>query len=183
MAGLTAYQFLFDHVRLPTGWTVLVNGAAGGVGHFAVQFAKARGAEVFATCSGQDIGFVRSLGADQVIDYKAERFEDEVEKVDLVYDLIAGETQQRSFSILRRGGVLVSTLTEPDQKLCQQYGVRGLRYTAQPNGDQLAKIGRLIDTGRVTPAIDRTYPLARAADAEDWLEHHHVRGKIVLTVH
>jgi NADPH:quinone reductase-like Zn-dependent oxidoreductase len=183
LAALTAWQGLFDHGGLAEGQAVLIHGAAGGVGHFAVQFAKARGAEVFATCSGQDIGFVRSLGADLVIDYKAERFEDEVEKVDLVYDLIAGETQQRSFSILRRGGVLVSTLTEPDQKLCQQYGVRGLRYTAQPNGDQLAKIGRLIDTGRVTPAIDRTYPLARAADAEDWLEHHHVRGKIVLTVH
>lgn len=183
LAALTAWQGLFDHGGLAQGQTVLIHGAAGGVGHFAVQFAKARGAEVFATSSGQDVGFVRSLGADQVIDYKSERFEDEVEKVDMVFDLVGGDTQDRSFAVLRGGGVLVSTLKEPDPALCAEHQVRGLHYMAQPSGDELTKIGRLIDTGRVTPSVDRTYPLARAADAEEWLEHRHVRGKIVLTVH
>jgi NADPH:quinone reductase-like Zn-dependent oxidoreductase len=183
LAALTAWQGLFDHGKLEQGQLVLIHGAAGGVGHFAVQFARARGAQVIATCSAEDQGFVLGLGAKEVIDYKAERFEDEVEKVDLVFDLIGGDTQTRSFAIVREGGALISTLNEPDRQKLAEHGIRGGRYTAQPNGDQLEQIGRLIDSGRVTPAVDRTYPLARAAEAEDWLEHRHVRGKIVLTVH
>jgi NADPH:quinone reductase-like Zn-dependent oxidoreductase len=183
LAALTAWQGLFDHGKLEQGQLVLIHGAAGGVGHFAVQFARARGAQVIATCGPQDKGFVLGLGAKEVIDYKAERFEDEVEKVDLVFDLIGGDTQARSIGIIRPGGALISTLNEPDKAKLAERGIRGGRYTAQPNGDQLEQIGRLIDSGRVTPAVDRTYPLARAAEAEDWLEHRHVRGKIVLTVH
>ena len=183
LAALTAWQGLFDHGRLEQGQVVLIHGAAGGVGHFAVQFARARGAQVIATCSAEDKGFVLSLGAKQVIDYKAERFEDEVEKVDLVFDLIGGDTQARSFAVVRQGGAIVSTLQEPNKQKLAERGARGAHYHAQANGDQLEQIGRLIDSGRVTPAVDRTYPLARAAEAEDWLEHRHVRGKIVLTVH
>jgi NADPH:quinone reductase-like Zn-dependent oxidoreductase len=118
-----------------------------------------------------------------VIDFRRERFEDEVEKVDLVFDLIGGETQARSFQVLRRGGAMISTLEEPDREKAAAAGVRVGRFTAQPNGEQLAQISRLIDSGRVTPEIHRTYPLERAGDAEAFLAHGHVRGKVVLTTH
>jgi NADPH:quinone reductase-like Zn-dependent oxidoreductase len=183
LASLTAWQGLFDNGRLDEGQSVLIHGAAGGVGHFAVQFARARGARVIATCAAEDEGFVLSLGAKLVIDYKADRFEDEVEKVDLVLDLIGGETQARSFQVLRRGGTMISTLQEPDKEKAAAAGVRVGRFTAQPNGGQLSQIARLIDSGRVTPEVFRTYPMARAAEAETFLEHSHVRGKIVLTTH
>jgi len=183
LAALTAWQGLFDHGQLAQGQLVLIHGAAGGVGHFAVQFARARGAQIIATCAGEDEGFALSLGAKQVIDYKSERFEDEVEKVDLVLDLIGGDTLKRSYAVVRPGGAIVSTLQEPDKSKLAERGVRGAHFRAQPSGDQLEQIGRLIDSGRVTPAVDRTYPLARAAEAENWLEHQHVRGKVVLTVH
>ena len=160
LAALTAWQGLFDHGRLDQGQVVLIHGAAGGVGHFAVQFARARGAQVIATCSADDKGFVLSLGAKQAIDYKAERFEDEVEKVNLVFDLIGGETQARSFAVVRQGGAIVSTLQEPNKQKLTERGARGPHPTAQANGDQLEQIGRLIDSGRVTPAVDRTYPLS-----------------------
>jgi NADPH:quinone reductase-like Zn-dependent oxidoreductase len=183
LAALTAWQGLFDHGGLAQDQVVLIHGGAGGVGHFAVQFARARGAQVIATCSGEDAGFVLGLGARQVIDYQAERFEDAVEKVDLVFDLIGGDTLARSFAVVRPGGAIVSTLQPPDPQKLAELGLRGAHYRAQPNGDQLEQIGRLIDRGKVTPAVDRTYSLDRAAEAEEWLEHRHVRGKIVLTVH
>jgi NADPH:quinone reductase-like Zn-dependent oxidoreductase len=183
LAALTAWQGLFDQGRLEQGQVVLIHGAAGGVGHFAVQFGRARGAQVIATCGGEDKGFVLSLGARQVIDYKAERFEDAVEKVDLVFDLIGGDTLERSFTVVRPGGTIVSTLQAPNPQKLAERGACGAHYHAQPSGEQLEQIGRMIDSGRVTPAVDRTYPLARAAEAEEWLEHRHVRGKIVLTVH
>jgi NADPH:quinone reductase-like Zn-dependent oxidoreductase len=182
LAGLTAWQGLFDHGGLQAGQRVLVHGAAGGVGHFAVQFAGARGATVFATCSGQDADFVRGLGISEVIDYRSERFEDRVGEVDLVYDLVAGETQDRSWSVLKDGGVLVSTLQEPDQAKAAAKHARGVHYMAQPNGGQLADIARLIDAGEVAPRIDRVFPLDAAAEAETALEKDHVRGKIVLQV-
>ncbi|THD52160.1 NADP-dependent oxidoreductase [Phenylobacterium sp.] len=182
LAALTAWQGLFDHGRLAAGQRVLIHGASGGVGHFAVQFAKARGATVFATCSQEDVAFVRGLGADEVIDYHAERFEDRAHDIDLVYDLVAGETQDRSWTVLKDGGVMVSTLKEPDKAKAEAKRARGVHYMAQPNGGQLAEIARLIDDGKVTPVIAAVFTLADAAKAERKLENEHVRGKIVLEV-
>lgn len=182
LAGLTAWQGLFDHGRLEAGQRVLIHGAGGGVGHMAVQFARARGASVIATCSTADVDFVKSLGASEVIDYKTERFEDRVQDVDLVFDLVAGETQDRSWAVLKDGGALISTLKEPDKARAQAKHARAARYMAEPNGAQLAEIGRLIDQGQVMPRIDRVFPLDEAAKAEATLEHDHVRGKIVLEV-
>jgi NADPH:quinone reductase-like Zn-dependent oxidoreductase len=181
LAGLTAWQGLFDHGDLRAEQKVLIQGAAGGVGHLAVQFARARGAVVYATCSAPDRDFVRALGATEVIS-RDERFEDRVGDVDLVFDLVGGETQARSWAVLKPGGVLVSTVQEPDGAKAAERGARGLRYMAQPNGAQLAEIGRLIDEGRVTPVVARIYPLEQAAAAERELEHGHVRGKLVLEV-
>jgi NADPH:quinone reductase-like Zn-dependent oxidoreductase len=183
LAGLTAWQGLFDNGGLQAGQTVLIHGAAGGVGHLAVQFARARGAEVYATCSGVDVDFVLGLGAKAAIDYHKERFEDRTPPVDLVYDLVAGETQDRSWAVLKTGGTMVSTLKEPDKAKAAEKRARGVHYMAQPNGRQLAEIGGLIDQGRVTPRIARVFPLIQAAAAERELETGHVAGKVVLDLH
>jgi NADPH:quinone reductase-like Zn-dependent oxidoreductase len=182
LAALTAWQGLFDYGHLAAGQRVLIHGASGGVGHFAVQFAKARGATVFATCSGEDVAFVRGLGADEVIDYRAERFEDRARDIDLVYDLVAGETQDRSWAVLKDGSAMVSTLKEPDAAKAAAKHARAAHYMAQPNGAQLAEIAALIDAGKVVPTIAAVFPLEQAAQAERKLEDEHVRGKIVLDV-
>lgn len=180
LAGLTAWQGLFDHGQLKAGQRVLIHGGAGGVGHMAIQFAKHRGATVLTTASGEDAEFLRGIGADQVIDYKNERFEEQASDIDLVFDLIGGETQERSWSVLKKGGVLVSTLGEPPQDKARQHGVRGVGYLAQPDADQLAQIGRLIQEERVHPRVAATYRLSEAGAAQDRLENEHVQGKIVL---
>jgi NADPH:quinone reductase-like Zn-dependent oxidoreductase len=182
LAALTAWQGLFDHGGLEAGQTVLIHGASGGVGHFAVQFAHVKGARVIATASGRDLDFLKSLGADVVVDYHNQKFEDAAHDVDLVYDLIGGDTQTRSWSVLKQGGAMISTVQEPDKALAAEKQARSSRYMAQPNGSQLAEIGRLIDGGKVSPTIARTFPLDQAADAERELENEHVRGKIVLEV-
>ncbi|HTN62373.1 MAG TPA: NADP-dependent oxidoreductase [Devosia sp.] len=180
LAGLTAWQGLFDHGQLRAGQRVLIHGGAGGVGHFAVQFAKNHGAMVFTTASGQDAEFLHRIGADQVIDYKKERFEDVANDIDLVFDLIGGETEERSWAVIRKGGTLVSTLGEPSQDKAGQHDVRGVGYKTQPNSNQLAQIGRLIEEDRLHPNIAATFRLSDAGSAQDWLEHEHIQGKIVL---
>jgi NADPH:quinone reductase-like Zn-dependent oxidoreductase len=152
------------------------------VGHLAVQFAKAKGGVVLTTASGSDLDFVRELGADEVIDYKAERFEDRMSDVDLVFDLVAGDTQDRSWGVLKEGGILVSTLGQPPAEKAAQHNVQAAGYRAQPNPAQMREIGRLIDDGQVRVVVDRVFPLTEAAAAQDYLEQEHVRGKVVLRV-
>lgn len=180
LAGLTAWQGLFDQGRLQPGQSVLIHGAAGGVGHLAAQFAKHRGATVFATAGADDLDFLRDLGVDRPIDYRAEPFESVATGVDLVLDLIGGETQARSFAALKPGGALISTLTEPPAELCAAHGVRGARFLAEPNGAELAEIARLLDEGRVAVTVRETFPFERVADAIAKLEAGGGRGKIVL---
>lgn len=182
LAGITAWQGLFDHGGLKAGQRVLIHAGAGGVGHLAVQFAKAKGAWVATTVSTKDMEFVRSLGADLVIDYRQNRFEDMMGKVDLVFDLIAGETQTRSFDVLDRGGALISTLQQPDEQKAKEYGVRVGRYTAQPNGKQLGEIAGLIDDGSVRVVVGKVFPLEQFKEAQASLEKDHLQGKIVLQV-
>jgi NADPH:quinone reductase-like Zn-dependent oxidoreductase len=135
------------------------------------------------TASAADRDFLRALGADEVIDYHHERFEDRIgRKVDLVFDLVAGETQDRSFAVIKPGGALISTLKPPDPAKAAEAQVRGENYVAEPNGAELAEIGRLIDAGLVMPQVARVFPLEQAALAERELETQHVRGKIVLEV-
>ena len=180
LAGLTAWQGLFDHGGLREGQRVLIHGGAGGVGHFAIQFAKAKGARVLTTVSRDDLDLVRELGAAEAIDYKAQRFETVARDVDMVFDLIGGETQERSWAVLKRGGILVSTLGPPPREKAEQQAVRAAGFMATPNAAELATIGRLIDDGKVRPFIAATFPFSEAAAAEEQLEHGHVRGKIVL---
>jgi NADPH:quinone reductase-like Zn-dependent oxidoreductase len=182
LAALTAWQGLFDHGHLEAGQTVLIHGGSGGVGHFAIQFAKVKGATVFTTVSAQNLDFVGELGADCGINYEAQRFEEIARDVDLVLDLVGGETRERSWSVLKPAGVLVSALGEPSREKAMQHRAHGVGYRAQPSAGQLAEIGRLIDQGKVRPVVMASYPLAEARHAHERLERGHVRGKIVLAM-
>jgi len=182
LAAITAWQGLFDHGQLHSGQHVLIHGGAGGVGHLAVQLAKARGARVSTVVSAQDAGFVRSLGADEVIDYQHERFEERVHDVDLVFDLINGETQDRSWQVLKRGGALISTLRKPSEERARSLGARAANYQAQPNAAELDAVGRLIDENRVRPHVERVFPLEQAREAQQLQQNGHLRGKVVLEV-
>ncbi len=182
LAAMTAWQGLFDHGRLRSGERVLIHGGGGGVGHFAIQFAKAKGAWVATTVSGLDIDLARRLGADQVIDYKSERFEDALDPVDMVFDLVGGETQKRSFGVIKNGGILVSTLGEPERPDTVSGNIRVAGYMAKPNADQLHEIADLIEQGQVKVLLHKVFPLDKAADAQRTLENEHVQGKIVLSV-
>jgi NADPH:quinone reductase-like Zn-dependent oxidoreductase len=180
LAGQTAWQGLFRYGEVQSGQRILIHGGSGGVGHLAVQFAKARGAYVATTVSSHNVDFARSLGADVVIDYKKAPFEQAVRDFDMVFDLIDGETRQRSWGVLKKGGILVSTLTEPSQQMARQHGVRALRYTVQANGEELREIALLLEAGKVKPFVSQTFPLERAADALAAIESGHARGKVVL---
>ena len=182
LVGLTAWQGLFDHGELASGERVLVHGGAGGVGHFAIQLAKNRGAWVATTVSAQDFDFVRGLGADQPIDYEAQRFDKLVHDIDLVFDLVGGETRERSWAVLKKGGRLVSALGQPSEEEAKKAGARGIGYTAHPDGGELEEIGRLIDAQKVKPYVMATYPLTDVRAAQERAEKEHTRGKIVLSV-
>ena len=182
LAGQTAWQGLFRHGQLQAGQSVLIHGGSGGVGHFAVQFAKAKGARVLTTVSSDNVAFARGLGADVVIDYKTQRFEDQAQDLDMVFDLIDGETRERSWRLLKRGGILVSTLTEPSQDTAARHGVRALRYTVEADGSELAEIAELVAAGRVKPHVQRTFPLDEARQALSTVEHGGSVGKIVLSL-
>jgi NADPH:quinone reductase-like Zn-dependent oxidoreductase len=180
LAGLTAWQGLFDHGHLQPGQRVLIHGGAGGVGHLAVQFAKARGATVATTVGGGDVEFARRLGADKVIDYTRERFEEQVHEVDLVLDLIGGETQERSWAVLKGGGTMISSLARPSEEQAQRHHAHAANFMAHPDRDELIEIGRLIDQGRVHPNVSAVFELKDAREAQAQLERHHSPGKVVL---
>jgi NADPH:quinone reductase-like Zn-dependent oxidoreductase len=181
LAAVTAWQGLFDHGGLRSGQHVLIHGGAGGVGHMAVQCAKARGARVSTTASKEDLEFVRSLGADQVID-KDKPFEKNLTDVDLVFDLVNGDTQERSWAVLKQGGTMVSTLTQPSEQKAKARAARAEHYMAQPDAAELREISALIDAGKVRPHIEAVFRLTDAGAAQRRLEDKHNRGKIVLQV-
>jgi NADPH:quinone reductase-like Zn-dependent oxidoreductase len=188
LVALTAWQSLVEGangapaIGLTPGQRLLVHGAAGGVGSFAIQIAKSRGAHVIATVRSQDAGFVRRLGADEVIDYTVQRFEDVVGTVDAVLDLVGGETQARSWGILREGGALASTMGPPSEQDAAAHGARAIGVMAQMDVAQLSEIARLIDAGTLTPAVSEVLPLREAGLAHTRLETGQVQGKIVLDV-
>jgi NADPH:quinone reductase-like Zn-dependent oxidoreductase len=182
LAGQTAWQGLFRYGEVKAGQRTLIHGGSGGVGHLAVQFAKAKGAHVTTTVSTPNVEFARQLGADVVIDYKKQPFEQSVREFDMVFDLIDGETRERSWGTLRKGGILVSTLTEPSQQKAREHGVRATRYTVQADGAELKEIAQLIDAGKVKPFVAETFSLEHAADALRAVENGHSKGKTVITI-
>ena len=182
LVTLTAWQALFDTAKLEKGQTVLIHGGAGGVGSAAVQLAKWRGAKVIATASKENHEFLKKLGADETVDYRAEKFEDRAKDVDVVLDPVGGDTQQRSFAVLKKGGVLVSIVGRPSDELAKRHGVRAAGILVRPSSEQLAKIAKLIDGGQFKPVPTHVFPLADAAKAHEQSETRHTRGKIVLEI-
>jgi NADPH:quinone reductase-like Zn-dependent oxidoreductase len=182
LAGLTAWQALFDHAALSPGQVVLIHAAAGGVGTYAVQLAHWRGAHVIGTARMENADFLRELGADEVIDYTAVRFEDKVRDVDVVLDAVGGDTLERSWRVLRPGGTLVTIVSPAAPDKAGQHGVRGVYFIVKSNRAQLIEIGRLIDTGSLRPIIEATFPLAKARDAFERGLRQHNRGKLVLEI-
>ncbi len=178
LAALSAWQALFDHGKLAEGERVLVHGATGGVGHFAVQLAKWRGSRVIAPVSSANVETARELGADQVIDISEVRFEDVVEPVDLVFDTIGGDRLERSPAVIRRGGRLVSLAEEPPR----DSAISTASFVVEPSREQLVKLATLADGGDLRPAIDRVFALADAREAFERSMSHAGRGKIVLRV-
>jgi NADPH:quinone reductase-like Zn-dependent oxidoreductase len=182
VAALTAWRSLFDLGHLQSGQRILIHGGSGGVGHFAVQLAKWKGAHVLATASTNNQELLRSLGADETIDYTTQEFEDVAHKIDMVLDTIGGATLERSWPVLKKGGVLISLVQPPSQENANQFGVRGMMCSVQPDGAQLSKIAKLIDSGKLRPTIDRILPLSEARRAHELSQNGHVHGKIVLRV-
>jgi NADPH:quinone reductase-like Zn-dependent oxidoreductase len=184
VAGLTAWQGLFDHGQLKRGERVLIHGAAGGVGHLAVQFAKWYGASVIATCGPQDVAWIKRLGADKVIDYENQLFENETGNVDLVYDLIAGETLDRSWQVLKeKGGRIVSTLDHSGaQRQARLHHARWTHMVVTAKSEQLTQIARLVAADKVILHVAKIFPLAQIQAAHRLVEDGHFRGKVLLKV-
>jgi NADPH:quinone reductase-like Zn-dependent oxidoreductase len=184
VVAVTAWQALFDHAQLKAGQTVVIHGAAGNVGSYAVQLAHHAGLQTVVTASTGDISVVRDLGANSVVDYRTQRFEEEVRDADAVIDLVGGETQTRSFQVLRRGGKLISAVSRPDQDLAKRYGVEASFFLVDVTSQYLTMIARLIDSGKLRTNVGAVLPLADAREAHLMLEHvrPQPKGKIVLDV-
>ena len=181
--ALIVWQALFDAGNLQAGQTVLIHGAAGGVGGFAVQFAKWKGARVIGTASAANIEFVRELGADQVIDYHASPFENVARNVDVVLDTIGGDTQERSWKVLKKGGILVSLVQPPSDQTAAAHGARGIFMREDSKRtDQLTQIAELVASGRVKVNVETVLPLREARKAQELSQSGHARGKIVLAI-
>ena len=181
-AAGTAQQALFEVAGLKAGQTVLIHAGAGGVGSFAIQLARNVGARVIATASGDGLDIARRLGADQVIDHKGEKFEDAVSDVDVVLDTVGGDTQARSFGVLRRGGYLASTVAPPDEALATAHGVSASFVFHQSDAARLTNLLDMIDAGKLDILVDRTVPLHGLSDAFGYQASGRARGKIILTM-
>ena len=181
--AMTAWQVLFDTAKLRAGQKILIHAAAGGVGGFAVQFAKWKGAHVIGTASASNSELVRRLGVDQFIDYRSTRFEDVVHDADVVFDTIGGETQERSWKALKKGGILVSIVQPPPEKAAATNGVRGVFMAVDAKRpDELKQIAELVASGRVKVNVETILPLREARKAQELSQSGHARGKIVLVV-
>jgi NADPH:quinone reductase-like Zn-dependent oxidoreductase len=183
VVAVTAQQAI-ERVGQVAGATILIHGAAGSVGAYAVQLAHRAGAHVIATAGARDLGYVRGLGADTVVDYRTARFEDVAHDVDAVLDFAGGEAQRRSFAVLRRGGTLISAVSEPDQALATQHGVTAAFFLVQVTTERLTDLAKMIEAGTLTTNVGAVLPLASARFAHEMLDgtRPRPRGKIVLRV-
>jgi NADPH:quinone reductase-like Zn-dependent oxidoreductase len=182
LAALTAWQALIDIGKIQAGQTVLIHGGSGGVGSFAIQIAKARGARVIATASTGNQDLLKQLGADVAIDYTKQKFEEIAHDVDLVLDPVGGDTLARSYGVVKKGGIVVTIVSRCDEAELKKRGIHGASLSSHPNADELAEITKLIDDGKVKPIVSQVLPLTEAAKADAQAETHHTRGKIVLKI-
>jgi len=182
LVGVSAWQALVETIGLTKGQKILIHGGAGGIGSIAIQLVKHLGAYVATTVSTNDKQFVKELGADEVIDYKTQKFEDLLHNYDAVYDTVGGETFARSFKVLKRGSIIVSMLEQPNQELMKQFGVKAIFLFTQVNRERLTKLAQWVDQNNIRVNVDRTFPLEEAAKALDYQKDLHPRGKVVLAV-
>jgi NADPH:quinone reductase-like Zn-dependent oxidoreductase len=182
VGATTAWQGLFDHGELDAGQRVLILGGSGGVGLFAVQFARWKGAHVLSTTSASNVEFVRVLGAEQVFDYAQADALDAVRDIDLVFDTVGGAAQASAFSTLKRGGALVTIAGMPDEARAQERGVRAARFSAQASSELLATFARLISAGEIKAIVGATFPLSEAGRAQELSQQGHGRGRIILQI-
>ncbi|AYV25208.1 Phenolphthiocerol synthesis polyketide synthase type I Pks15/1 [Streptomyces sp. ADI95-16] len=183
LVALTALQALTEQADVRSGTRVLIHGGAGGVGSAAVQIAKQLGAEVVATAGSGSVELVRELGADRVIDYRTEKFEEVVSDVDVVLDTIGGETQERSFGVLKSGGTLVSIVAVPDVEVKKaRWNVEARSFFMRPQGEQLAHLAGLVESGQLRPIVETVFPLDEASEALQKVERGGARGKTVISV-
>ena len=186
MAGLTAWQALFETAHLQAGQTVFISGGSGGVGHYAIQLAKWKGARVITTTSTRNVEFVRNLGADVIIDYTRQALTEVVKDVDVVLDTLGENVLRDSFKVVKRGGLIVSLPAHLGVKalgdqLVPQYGVAFVVISVHPSGEQMAEMAKLADAGQLKTHLDAVFPLQDVAQAQKLSEGGHVRGKLVLT--
>lgn len=181
-AGSTALQIIRDIVKAAPGITVLIHGAAGGVGSFASQIARNMGARVIGTATGPDLDYLKSLHVDEVIDFKRERFEEKAGGVDAVVDLVGGETLARSYAVVKKGGVLVTTVQPVDESVAKQAGIRAVQMFMKRNAADLAELARLVEKGAVKPRVSQTMELRQAREAQELSETGRAQGKVVLKV-
>ena len=182
LAALTAWQSLIDLGKIQAGQTVLIHGGSGGVGSFAIQIAKARGARVIATASTANQDLLKQLGADVAIDYTTQKFEDMAHDVDFVLDPVGGETLARSYGVVKKGGIVVTLISRCDEAELKKHNIRGASVLSHPDAKELAEITKLIDAQKIRPIVSQVLPLMDAAKADAQAETHHTRGKIVLQI-
>ena len=182
LAALTAWQALIDTAKLSAGQTVLIHGGSGGVGSFAIQIAKARGAKVIATASTPNQDLLKQLGADVAIDYTKTKFEDIAKDVDVVLDSVGKDTLARSYGVVKKGGFIATLVAEPDQAELDKHGIRGAPISVKPNSDELTEITKLIEEKKIKPVVSQVLPLTEAVKAQEQAATHHTRGKIVLKI-
>jgi NADPH:quinone reductase-like Zn-dependent oxidoreductase len=181
-AGSTAWQALIETAKLSSGQTILIHGGSGGVGHFAIQIAKARGAKVIATASTAHQDFLKQIGTDVAIDYTKTKFEEVAKDVDVVLDSVGRDTLKRTYGVVKKGGIIVSIVDEPVQAELDAHGIRGVTLRASPKTDGMEELARLMETKKLTPVVSQTFPLADFNKALDQIATRHTSGKIVLQV-
>jgi NADPH:quinone reductase-like Zn-dependent oxidoreductase len=182
LAALTAWQSLIDTAKLSAGQTVLIHGGSGGVGSFAIQIAKARGARVIATASTRNQDLLKQLGADEAVDYTKTKFEEVAKEVDVVLDTVGRDTLARSYGVVKKGGIVVTIVGRPVQGELDKHEIRGASVWSKPEGDELAEITKLIDDKRIKPVVGQVLPLSEAVKASEQAATRHTRGKIVLKI-
>ena len=171
-----------DHIKLQSGQKILIHGGAGGIGHLAIQLAKAIGAYVATTVSVEDMDYVKQIGADEVIDYKTQKFEEILQDFDAVYDTVGGEVTDKSLKVLKKGGVLVSMLGQPNEELAKLNGVTATSQNTQTNPEHLKRLAKYVDEGKIKVHVDKQFTLDRAKEAFTYQETAHSRGKVVFKI-
>lgn len=182
LVGLSTWQALVEQIRLQKGQKILIHGGAGGIGTIAIQLAKHLGAYVVATASQADVDYVKGLGADEVIDYQSEKFEKKIKDYDAVFDTAGGDAYQKSFQVVKEGGIIVSMVEQPNEELMAKYKITAKAQFTQPNADQLVKLASLVDDGIIKPHVDKSFSMEQAKDAFDYQQTGSPQGKVVIAI-